>query len=147
MIMGRSIGMTMMTLFTMCTAVAKVCGNKYIFGIKQHDPKRLAPNFAFIPEEQIQKTIDHTTQFAHMDTRLPLRKHFKSRFPNANVSLLNVTVATNTFFFDVPALDDGIMGHGGTTMLQLYCGCNNQLTAVFPMKTEREMAGNLEDFI
>jgi hypothetical protein len=39
------------------------------------------------------------------------------------------------------------MGHGGTTMLQLYCGCDSQLTAVFPMKTEREMAGTLEDFI
>jgi hypothetical protein len=82
-----------------------------------------------------------------MDTRLPLRKHFKSRFPAANVSRLNETVATETFFFDVPALDDGIMGHGGTIMLQLYCGCDSQLTAVFPMKTDREMAGTLEDFI
>jgi hypothetical protein len=134
-------------LFTMCTAVAKVCGTKHIAGIKQHDAKSLAPNFAFVPEERIQKTMDHTTQFARMDTRLLLRKHFKSRFPAANVSCLNETVATDTFFFDVPALDDGIMGHGGTTMLQLYCGCDSQLTAVFPMKTEREMADTLEDFI
>jgi hypothetical protein len=124
-------------LFTMCTAVAKVCGNKHIVGIKQRDPKHLAPNFSFIPEERIQKTIDHTIQFACMDTRLPLRKHFKSRFPAANVSCLNETVAMDTFFFDVPALDDGIMGHGGITMLQLYCGCDSQLTAVFPMKTGR----------
>jgi hypothetical protein len=36
-------------LFTMCTAIAKVCGNKHIIVIKQHDPKRLAPNFAFVP--------------------------------------------------------------------------------------------------
>jgi hypothetical protein len=134
-------------LLTMCTTVAKVCGNKHIIGIKQHDPKRLAPNFAFIPEERIQKTINHKTQFARMDTWLPLRKHFRCRFPVANVSRLNETVATDTFFFDVTALDDGIMGHGGTTMLQLYCGCDSQLTAVFPMKTEREMSGTLEDFI
>jgi hypothetical protein len=40
-----------------------------------------------------------------------------------------------------------ILGHGGTTMLQLYCGCDSELTAVFPLKTEREMAGTLEDFI
>jgi hypothetical protein len=53
----------------------------------------------------------------------------------------------DTFFFVFPALDDGIMCHGGTTMLQLYCGCDSQLTAVFPMKTEREMTGTLEDFI
>jgi hypothetical protein len=32
-------------------------------------------------------------------------------------------------------------------MFQLYCGCESQLTAVFLMKTEREMAGTLEDFI
>jgi hypothetical protein len=76
-----------------------------------------------------------------MDTRLPLQKHFKSHFPAANVSHLNESVATDTFFFDIRALDDGIMGNGDTTMLQLYCGCESQLTAVFPMKTESEVAG------
>jgi hypothetical protein len=65
----------------MCTAVAKICSSKHIIGTKQHDPKRLAPNFAFVLEEQILKTINHTTQYARMDTRLPLHKHFKSRFP------------------------------------------------------------------
>jgi hypothetical protein len=116
----------------------------HIVGTKQHDPKCLAPNFAFVPEECILKTINRTTQYAQMDTRLPLWKHFKSRFPAANVSRLNETVAMDTFFFDIPAHDDGI---GGTTMLQLYCGCESQLTAVFPMKTESEIAGTLEDFI
>jgi hypothetical protein len=96
-------------LYTMCTAVAKVCGNKHIVGTKQHDPKRLAPNFAFVPEERILKTIEYTTQYARMDTRLPLRKHFKSRLPAANVSRLNETVATDTLSFDIPAIDDGIM--------------------------------------
>jgi hypothetical protein len=38
-------------LYTMFTAVTNVCGNKHIVGTKQHDPKCLAPNFAFIPEE------------------------------------------------------------------------------------------------
>jgi hypothetical protein len=42
-------------LYTMCTVVAKVCGNKNIVGTKQHDPKRLAPNFAFVSEERILK--------------------------------------------------------------------------------------------
>jgi hypothetical protein len=123
-------------LYTMCTALAKLCGKKHIFGTKQYDPKRLAPNFAFVPEERILKTINHTTQYARMDTRLPLQKHFKSCFLAANVSCLNETVAMDTFFFDIPALDVGIMGHGETTMLQLYCGCESQLTTVFPMKTE-----------
>jgi hypothetical protein len=82
-----------------------------------------------------------------MDTRLPHRKHFKSRFPAANISCLNKIVATDTFYLDVPALDDGIMGHGGTTMLQLYCGCDSQLTAVYSMKNASNMAGTLEEFI
>jgi hypothetical protein len=85
-------------LYTMCTAVAKVCGNKHIVRTKQHGPKHLAPNFAFVPEERILKTVDHTNQYDRMDTRLPLRKHFKSRFPAANVSLLNETVAIDSFF-------------------------------------------------
>jgi hypothetical protein len=51
-----------------------------------------------------------------MDTRLPLREQFKSRFPAANVRRLNETVATDTFFFDIAALDDGIM-----VMVELLC--------------------------
>ena len=82
-----------------------------------------------------------------MDPRIPMRKHFKTRFPAANISRLNETVATDTFFSDIPAYDDGIMGHGGSTMLQLYCGCTSHLTAVYPMKTDHEMASTLEDFI
>jgi hypothetical protein len=82
-----------------------------------------------------------------LDTRLPLRKHFKSRFPAANVNRLNEVVATDTYFSDTPALDDGIMEHGGTTMVQLFCGCSSLLTAVYPMRHENNIAGTLEDFI
>jgi hypothetical protein len=120
---------------------------KMVVATKEHDFVRLAPNFGFVPATRIQKTIENTTQFARMDTRLPLCRNFKCRFPAANVSRLNEVVATDTFFFDSPALDDGIMGHGGTTMLQLFCGVSSLLTAVFPMKTETDMAGTLEDFI
>jgi hypothetical protein len=88
--------------------------------------------------------LDNTTQFARLDTRLPLRKHYKSRFPAANVSRRNEVVATDTFFFDTPALDDGIMGPGGTTILQLFCGCKSILTAVYPMRSENNIAGTLE---
>ena len=53
---------------------------------KQHDFNRLKPNFGFVPANRIQKTIENTTQFCRMDAWLPLCKHFKSRFPAANVS-------------------------------------------------------------
>ena len=87
---------------------------------KQHDFNRLKPNFAFVPVERIKHTLEHTTQYARADARLPLRKHFKTRFPAANISRLNEVVATDTFFSDTPAHDDGIMGHGGATMVQLF---------------------------
>jgi Reverse transcriptase (RNA-dependent DNA polymerase) len=121
--------------------------NRHIVRPKQQDFQRLKPHFGFVPVERIQKTIANTSQYARMDNRLPLRKHYKSRFPAANVSRLNETVATDTFFSDVIAHDDGILGHGGTTMLQLYCGCTSLLTAGYPMKTGDEMAGTLQDFI
>jgi hypothetical protein len=118
---------------------------------RQHDPNQpdldtISPNFGFVPCLHIQHTLDHTTQIARLDTRLPLRKHFKRCFPAANVSCLNEVVATDTYFLDTPALDDGIMGHGGTKMVQLFCGCPSLLTAVYPMRRENNIAGTLEDF-
>jgi hypothetical protein len=130
-------------------SVSKITLSVNVQNVKPNsqDPTLLSPNFGFAPVARIKKTLDHTTQFARLDTRLPLRKHFKSRFPAANVSRLNEVVATDTFFFDVPALDDGIMGHGGTTMVQLFCGCTSLLTAVYSMSSETQMSGALEDFI
>jgi hypothetical protein len=59
----------------------------------------------------------------------------------------NESVAIDTFFSSVPAHDDGISGHGGATMVQLYCSTSSLLTAMFSMKCEREMPGTLLDFI
>ena len=70
-------------------------------------------SFMFVPRLRIQHLLDHTTRFPRLDTRLLLRKYFKSRFPAANVNRLNEVVATDTYLSDTPALDDGIMGHGG----------------------------------
>jgi hypothetical protein len=49
-------------------------------------------------------------------------------------------------FFDTPAHDYGIMGHGGTTILQLFCGCKSILTTVYPMQSENNISRTLEDF-
>ena len=108
---------------------------------------KLRPNFGFAPIDRIKHTLSNTTQYARMDTRLPLRKHFKSRFPAANIPRLNETVATDTLFSNTPAHNDGILGHAGATMVQLYCGKSSQLTAVYPMKSDHEMSHTLEDFI
>jgi transposase InsO family protein len=73
--------------------------------------------------------------------------HYKTRFPAANVRRFNDDVATDTFFADTPAIDDGIRGHGGCMMAQIFCGKKTQLTAAYPMKSESEMPATLQEFI
>jgi hypothetical protein len=91
--------------------------------------------------------MENTTQFTRAKDRYPMRKHYKTRFPAANVNQLNETVATDTFFSNVPAHDDGVRGHGGATMVQVYFGVKSLLSQAFPMKISSEMTGTLEDFI
>ena len=76
-----------------------------------------------------------------------MRRHFKSRFPGANVPRREETVATDTIFSDTPALDDGIPGHGGCTMMQFFCGCTSEFLAGFPMSSETQIYKTVQDFI
>ena len=72
--------------------------------------------------------------------RLPMRMHFKSRFPALNVRRLQETFAKDTFFSSEKAL-------GGFTMAQLYVGKTSIFTEVYGMRTENQMAETLQDFI
>ena len=73
----------------------------------------LIANFAYAPVERIQHTINNTTQYARAEDRVNLRKHFRTRFPAANIHRLHEKVSTDTFFSNAPAIDDGIPGHAG----------------------------------
>jgi hypothetical protein len=117
--------------------------------VKQQKEKatKLRPNFGWLSAKRILRTLAVTTQLFRASSRLPMRKHFKTRFPAANVNRLDETVATDTFFADTPVHDDGIMGHGGARMVQLYVGKTSQFTSVFPMQLESQMAETLEDYI
>jgi hypothetical protein len=109
--------------------------------------EKLRPVFGWIPPARIKDTIKHTTQYYKAEGRLPMRRHYKSRFPGANVPRREETVATDTIFSDTPALDDGISGHGGCTMMQFFCGCTSEFTAAYPMSTETQVHSALQDFI
>jgi hypothetical protein len=76
-----------------------------------------------------------------------MQKHFKSRLPAYNVHRWNESVATDTFFCDTPDHDDGILGHAGTTMAQLYVGKTSSKTVVYPMCLKSDMSKTLEDLI
>ena len=70
-----------------------------------------------------------------------MRKHFKSRFPSLNVSRRSESVATDTIFFDTPAIDDG------ARCAQFYVGRDSLVCDVYGMKTEKQFVNTLEDNI
>jgi hypothetical protein len=72
-----------------------------------------------------------------------MRKHYKSGFLAVNVSSLSEVIATNTNFSDTPGLDVDLLGHGGTKMVQLFCGCQSLITAVYPIQKEGNSSGTL----
>eukprot|EP00979_Chaetoceros_neogracilis_P009185 scaffold2090_cov151-Chaetoceros_neogracile.AAC.2 len=96
--------------------------------------------FGYLSIDVVQKTFDNTTQLAKVDVRLPLRRHFKSRFPQANVNRLHEMFATDTFFSSAPAI-------GGEMMCQLFVGNTSNLTIPYGMHKESEGLGALNSFI
>ena len=71
-------------------------------GVKQKKVKpkfeAMRRNFLWVSPERIKKTLQATTQFARSVGRIPFRKHYKTRWPAANVNRFNDDVATDTFF-------------------------------------------------
>ena len=116
--------------------------------IANHKVKRLELDyeglrscFAWAPIEVIKRTIALTTQYFRNTFRLPLRKHFKSRFPAANVPRRAEAVATDTIISDVPA-------HGqGFNQAQLYVGRKTLVTDAYPLRSQAEIPRTLEDNI
>ena len=48
---------------------------------------------------------------------------------------------------DVPAFDDGVPGHGGCTMAQVYGGLDSEFLSGHPMSSESSVPNTLQDFI
>ena len=111
------------------------------------DLDALRPNFGWVPVDRIKDTLNSTTQFCRATVHHPFRKHFKSRFPAANVRRLPEWFSTDTIFSNIPALDDGVPGHGGCTVLQLCGGIDSHFLAGCPMSSETQVPSTLEEFI
>ena len=82
--------------------------------------EKLKPFFGWASTDEIKTMLDKTTQHYHRVIHYPFHKHFKSQYPGANMPCLNKWVATDTFFNNTPAMDDGVPGHGKCTMLQIF---------------------------
>jgi len=88
----------------------------------------------------IKKTFLNTTNLAKNFLRLPLGRHFKSRFPQLNRNRLQETYSTDTFFSSV----DGI---GGVSFTQIFCGEKSLFTKAYAITTESQGPAMLEQFI
>jgi hypothetical protein len=107
----------------------------------------LRPYLGWISAERVKATLENTTQWFRASCRMPMRRHYKTRFPAANVNRWNEDVATDTFFSDIAAIDDGIPGHGGCTMAQLYTGITSHYTKVYPMSSKTQIPSTLQDLL
>ena len=95
----------------------------------------------WVPEDVVTKTIENTTQWGRHVEQGTYKKHFKSRFPAFNVRRRNEAVATDTFFADVAAVDDG------STCAQIFVGHDTLFTRVHGMKSEKDFVNVLMDTI
>ena len=102
----------------------------------------LLPNFVWVSKERIHTTLEKTTQHYQADKRIPMRKHFRSRFP-----AVNDWSSTDTFISDVPVCDDGVPGHGGCKLVQIYGGLDSELLSAYPMASESSLPDTLREFI
>ena len=91
--------------------------------------------------------LDKTTQHYRGVIHFPFCKHFKSRYPGANVPHLNEWMATDAFINDTPAMDDGIPGHGGCIMMQIFFGLTSGTVHGYPMRSKKQVGQAFKDHI
>ena len=83
----------------------------------------------WIALDRIKNTFETTTQLAKNYLRLPLRKHFKSRYQKLNWNRLQEKYATDNIFSSTKRLHD-------QTCAQIFVGKKSQYTKVYVMTNE-----------
>ena len=105
------------------------------------DPTSLQKYLAWRPVDIIKKTLEHTTQLATSNLRYPMRRHFKSRNPFANVHRLEETVSTDPIFANCKSMDNQYIG------AQIYYGLKSKHIDVYGIKSKGEFPNTYRDFI
>ena len=114
---------------------------------KLPDLESLRPHFGWVTTDWIRDTLDKTSQQYRALKHYLFWKHFKSRFPAANVRHLNKTFSTDTIIMDIPAKEDGIGGHANCTLVQLFTSADSEFTSIHPIHSKSEFPHALQDFI
>jgi hypothetical protein len=99
------------------------------------------PYFAWLPTDIIKKTFENTTQHASLPMSTYMKRQYRSPFPALNVHRRDESVATDTVYSDMPAIDSGC------TSAQFYCGMASLVCDVYGMKTDKQFVNTLEDNI
>ncbi len=102
--------------------------------------EEMRPYLGWKSTDIIEKTLKATTQYAKNHLRLPMRQHFKTRFPALLCRRLRETFATDTFFSSESA-------HDGTWMAQIFVGKTSLLTEIVGMQQESLFPEALKAFI
>ena len=104
--------------------------------------KKYRDYFLRAPIDVIKHTFEATTQYARSGwiTGRIFDTH-RAPFPALNVRRRNEGVATDTFYSDTPAVDDG------STCAQFYCGTKSKYVEVVGMKTDSHFIQTLWDTI
>ena len=105
------------------------------------DYAALRPLFGWLSPQIIQKTFEHTTQYARIPCGTLLKRTFKSPNPALNVTRRNEPVACDIVYADTPAV------HDGSTSAVIFVGVNTQVTDVYGIKTDKQFVNTLEDNI
>jgi hypothetical protein len=93
------------------------------------------------PADTIKKTLAVTTQYARARVSDTLRQHSKSNFPACNIWRRNESVATDTIFSGIPAVDSCVKA------AQLFIGSSSPVADVYGVKTYKAFSNTLEDNI
>ncbi len=104
------------------------------------DLEEMRPYLGWKSTDIIEKTLKAMTQHAKNHLRLPMRQHFKTRFPALLCCHLRKTFATDTFFSSESA-------HDGTRMAQVFVGKTSLLTEIISMQQEWQFSEALKAFI
>jgi hypothetical protein len=114
----------------------------------EHFVQKTPPNyallrkfFAYLPVDVIQRTFQHSTQYAKTSISTILTKHYKGLYPALNVRRRAEPVATDFVEADTPAIDDG------SCAAQVYVGTNSMVLDVYGVKTSAQFVNTLEDVI
>ena len=108
---------------------------------KELDYKPLKSYFNQIPSNIIKKKIELLTQYARIPISTILKKTFKSPFPALNVKCWEESIATDTIYSNIPAIDDG------STSAQIFIETETLVTDICGMKIDKQFANTLEDNI